>query len=290
MDDQEMSRIIASTNEKIRIAKQEEEKKQEAEREREKFEKFALYTHNFDKYDLQNCVSKWSTPAKSSLKCFSMFYYYPTTCEFEANEEEWEVRNLIWNFKASPNRPVSENTIMVLHERATLRIVEKMKFCLLKFFDDCRINKLTLVCIPSSSAIVTNRRYKDFSSLICKDLKMENAFEHVHVIADGEAKHKGGTTIAKYQLDEDFFKDKFIILFDDVITSGDSMEQFKRKLERCGASVICGFSIGKTKHERQEVNPLDNIEKYICTEDVDVEIVNELSKTFLKDIDDDLPF
>ena len=44
-------------------------------------------------------------------------------------------------------------------------------------------------------------------------------------------------------------KGKNIILFDDVITSGRSMEQLRARLQKAGANVIGGFSIGKTKHE-----------------------------------------
>ena len=35
-----------------------------------------------------------------------------------------------------------------------------------------------------------------------------------------------------------------------VITKGESMLRFKRKMEELGANVIAGFSVGRTKHER----------------------------------------
>jgi predicted amidophosphoribosyltransferase len=41
-----------------------------------------------------------------------------------------------------------------------------------------------------------------------------------------------------------------VLLFDDVITKGDSMLRFKRKMEELGAIVVGGFSIGKTTHMR----------------------------------------
>lgn len=41
-----------------------------------------------------------------------------------------------------------------------------------------------------------------------------------------------------------------MLLFDDVITKGDSMLRFKRKMEELGAIVVGGFSIGKTTHMR----------------------------------------
>lgn len=37
------------------------------------------------------------------------------------------------------------------------------------------------------------------------------------------------------------------------------MENFKRLLEGSGAKVIAGLSIGKTRHEREFSQPIDNI-------------------------------
>ena len=37
---------------------------------------------------------------------------------------------------------------------------------------------------------------------------------------------------------------------EDIITTGESMLRFKRKMEELGAIVVGGLSIGKTKHER----------------------------------------
>ncbi len=64
---------------------------------------------------------------------------------------------------------------------------------------------------------------------------------------------------AQFAVDSIFFKGKYVLLFDDVITSGRSMERLKQKLESVGAIVIAGLSIGRTKHERQGSNPIDLI-------------------------------
>ena len=61
------------------------------------------------------------------------------------------------------------------------------------------------------------------------------------------------------EYEQSFFKDKYVILFDDVITSGASMERYKCLLEASGATVIGGLSIGKTKHERQPSNHIDEL-------------------------------
>ena len=81
---------------------------------------------------------------------------------------------------------------------------------------------------------------------------MLNAYKHIHFKSDGDAKHLGGTEKANISFDEDFFKGKYVVMFDDIITSGKSMERMKKKLESFGAVVLGGISIGKTKHERVE--------------------------------------
>ena len=209
--------------------------------------------------NLKNCVSSWYYPrSMSTVRCFSLYYYYPMTCIWQANTKEWEVRKTIWNFKANPNKPQTEMEIMIQHKEA----VGKIKPDLIKLLNHTFGNKLsmlTLVCIPSSKRIVTQRRYKDFSEVICKETGMTNGYDYVSVTNDGEAKHLGGTTSADIRIDTSFFKDKYIILFDDVITSGASMENYKYNFEKIGANVIGGISIGRTKHERMYNNPIDEI-------------------------------
>lgn len=207
---------------------------------------------------LLSCVFTWFQPTRSSLKCFSLFYYYPTNCDWNASEDEWEVRNLIWDFKANPNRPQPESEIRFRHERAMNKVLPLFKKVMSHYFGS-NTSKLTLVCIPSSKKIVTERRYKDFSHKLCSITGMDNGYEYISVLHEGEAKHLGGTTQAQISIDGSFFRDRYIVLLDDVITSGKSMEMTKNLLEQAGAHVIAGLSIGRTKHEREYSNPIDDL-------------------------------
>lgn len=208
--------------------------------------------------ELKSCVSSWPQPRRSNIEYFSLYNYYPTTCDWDASESEWNVRNLIWDFKANPNRPQSEYEIRTRHEQALNRVLPKLVKVINHYFGSKK-SKLTLVCIPSSKRIVTERRYKDLAQKLCSATGMSNGYDYVSVTSDGEAKHLGGTSSAEFGIDSSYFKDRYVLLFDDVITSGSSMERFKRLLESVGATVIGGLSIGKTKHERQLSNPIDGI-------------------------------
>lgn len=243
------SRIQIKDNELERIERQrleEERKRQEAIRKQQEIR------------DLKSCVSSWPQPRRSSIEYFSLYNYYPTTCDWDASESEWEVRNLIWDFKANPNRPQSEYEIRTRHEQALNRVLPKLVKVINHYFGSKK-SKLTLVCIPSSKRIVTERRYKDLAQKLCSATGMSNGYDYVSVTSDGEAKHLGGTSSAEFGINSNYFKDRYVLLFDDVITSGSSMERFKRLLESVGATVIGGLSIGKTKHERQYSNPIDEL-------------------------------
>ena len=243
------SRIEIKNNELERIERarlEAERKRQEAARKQQEIQ------------ELKSCVSSWQQPRRSSSEYFSLYNYYPTNCDWDASESEWDVRNLIWDFKANPNRPQSEYEIRTKHEQALNRVLPNLVKAINHYFGSKK-TKLTLVCIPSSKRIVTERRYKDLAQKLCCATGMSNGYDYVAVTSEGEAKHLGGTSSAEYGIDSNYFKDRYVLLFDDVITSGSSMEQFKRLLESVGATVIGGLSIGKTRHERQLSNPIDDI-------------------------------
>ena len=236
----------------IESQRKKREKEQQLERERkEKIEREKRL-----KEQLKNAITDGFTPTYTSIKCFSLYNYYPTTCDFEANDREWETRNLIWDFKANPNRPQSRVEIEVRHERAE-NVVVPLMVKVLRHFYNSNLAELTLICIPSSKQVVNERRYRTFSRRLCEETGMTNGFSCIKVAVDGEATHLGGTARAEYSIDENFVKGKNIILFDDVITSGKSMERVRSALTKLGANVVGGFSIGRTRHERQNSDPID---------------------------------
>jgi small subunit ribosomal protein S1 len=188
-------------------------------------------------------VSSWDT-LYSGLHYNYLLNYYPITCEFEANEEMWKDRWTIWNFKNTPGK-----TTPAKHEEALSEVIPRVKKQLENTFGHS-LNSLTLVCIPASSSEKTSARYEDFSIRLCERTGMSNAYDYMTVVSSSPEKKFGGSGIStnNVSFDEDYFKGRFVVLFDDVITKGDSMSRFKQKMELLGAIVVCGFSIGKTTH------------------------------------------
>lgn len=195
---------------------------------------------------LVNSVSSWDI-LTGGLHYAYLFYYYPTTCDFEANEEEWSNRWLIWDFKNTPGKTTEED-----HHEALDKAIPMLKNKLITTFGENNLKYLTLVCIPASSQAKTQARYEEFASRICGETSLINAYPHITVVEEREERHLGGTGMNTSQLsfDKEFFKGKYVLLFDDVITRGDSMRTFKQKMESLGATVVGGLCLGKTKHDR----------------------------------------
>lgn len=198
------------------------------------------------KKNLMYAVSSWHS-MYGGLHFHYFINYYPTTCDFDATEEEWSDRWLIWNFKNSLGK-----TSVSDHESALQQVIPMITNFLIETFGEDSLKYLVLFCIPASKKINNVRRYEDFSNRLCNATGMVNAFNHVTIIKDAEEKHLGGSGDCEVELDKDFFKDKYVLIFDDLITKGRSMLKYQSKLTSAGAKIVAGISIGKTKHHRDE--------------------------------------
>lgn len=182
-----------------------------------------------------------------SLRYNYLLKYYPTTCDIDATESEWADRWTVWNFKNTPGKTSPSD-----HQRALNTVIPQIKSKLISTFGSEALKYLTLVCIPASSSVKTQARYKDFSYRLCSETGMNNAYDKMQVVSSSTEKKFGGSGISadKVSFDSSYFRGKYVLLFDDVITKGDSMLRFKKRMEELGATVIGGFSIGKTTHSR----------------------------------------
>lgn len=193
----------------------------------------------------KNYVSNWHTHQwNGSVKHIWYCDYYSYQAHKEvATFSMWDTWHLIWNFKNSPEKNISAYE----HSKALNIAVEWVEQILKKTFLEDTQN-LTLVCLTASTKEKNDRRFRDFAQKVCNDLNMYNAFDHINIVTDGEAKHEGGTIGVKKIYDKDWFNNKIIVLFDDVRTSGISIENEKEVLESFGATVICAVTLGQTVH------------------------------------------
>lgn len=168
------------------------------------------------------------------MPTYSFFKYFPTSVE-QVGEDAWKVRNLVWDFKDG-----GEDYSVVYH--CVLRLLKDT-------FSREELKEMSFFCIPSSSEEAYMYRYELFSDSICSALGMRNAYSWVKYVSDGEASHLGGNVQADIRYDKRFFRYKNVILFDDVVTTGRSIEKTQNALESLGASVICAITIARTHHD-----------------------------------------
>ena len=86
-----------------------------------------------------------------------------------------------------------------------------------------------------------------------------DGFSHVKVIGERTAVH--GTKVKKeerakrlkeknnIEVDANFFKNKIVCIWDDVVTTGTSFCDYTAKLEQVGARVTNGIFLGKTSYK-----------------------------------------
>ena len=181
-----------------------------------------------------------------------LFYYYPTTCDFDPPYQDKENRRIVWNFKNDPAR----NIISAAHKKAIDLVIPQIKRKLSDTFGEEYLQFLTFVCIPASTNEKNQARYEEFSSRLCAETGMENGYFHIFITKDGLSKNDpnnvSGRSIQPEVIFDDWFTDKYVLLFDDIVTKGGTMLRYKEMLERKGATVIGGIALGKTKHELPE--------------------------------------
>lgn len=140
-------------------------------------------------------------------------------------------RRLIWAFKDG-----------VLQQRVVTLVVDFLRASRIASFG----GKITFACIPASDPFTNRSRYEWFSAEVCKSLGFRNAFEHIRVCSSVTPRRMGGTRMAELEIDGEFFKDSFVLLFDDVVTYGTTASHRKSLIESTGAHCIGIISLGKT--------------------------------------------
>lgn len=168
---------------------------------------------------------------------FSFFSYQSTKCR-TATKDEWRVRKIIWNFKDGKS---FYNVAYLVANKLIQLYGEEAK-------------NIIFACVPASNADKNERRYKEFSSLVCKICGTINAFDHIRVCGEKSAEHDnvGKNDLLNKQViefDREFFNGKKVVVFDDILTKGFAYAIFANKIEKLGAEVLGGLFLGKTVYK-----------------------------------------
>lgn len=108
----------------------------------------------------------------------------------------------------------------------------------------------TVVCfIPASTQFKTQRRYANLASRLSTLTGKRCSYTAISKSEDSESGHIAGKSdnpAADFRFDSSFFSGKKVILVDDVMTRGRTLEGTARRLKELGASEVVGLVAGIT--------------------------------------------
>lgn len=166
---------------------------------------------------------------------FDYFYtreYLPT--RYEADENQWENRRAVWNFKDGNCSP------SVLND-----LVEYID----KIVRNESLSEFIICFIPASTRSKTLKRYSSVARQLSNRTGVETSLAAITKDVDTEAQHLGerrDNPAEAFSFDSDYFKGKRVILIDDVITRGKTFSSTAIKLISNGATSVVGLFVAKT--------------------------------------------
>ena len=194
------------------------------------------------KADISDGIRSWAKDIIKDVPIFYLYYYYPKSYGKVKKFQDW-ARKFIWDFKDGEN---------------TEDAVDQVISVLQHFFLSETLSELTFLCIPASTNRKNTIRYKDFSNEVSRECNMWNGYSHIRLKYEAKAKHLGGEKdYNNLEYDQYWFEGKRIILFDDVVTSGGSIDNIKNELVRMGATVVGAITLGRTVHHDCGKDPYD---------------------------------
>lgn len=168
---------------------------------------------------------------------YAIQYYYPCS-RFSKSAIEQKMndfRKAVWDFKSGR---IAENVANVLSS------------AMINTFKNIVLNDYTLCIIPASTKYQTNKRFKCFCEYVSEYTGIVNGFNLIFREYDVGAKHLLGNLSSDDKFNSIGFsnavKNKKIMLFDDIITTGDGFLQVADTLISFGAREVIGLFLGKT--------------------------------------------
>lgn len=114
------------------------------------------------------------------------------------------------------------------------------------------LEDFVVVFAPCSAQWKYNKRF-GYLAAILNQAGIKTANEHVRIYGERKPTHNGGSHHVSEELyhvaiDDSYFAGKNVILFDDLLTSGQTITEFKEQLEAAGAYIEREIFLGRTIH------------------------------------------
>ena len=164
--------------------------------------------------------------------------YFPKRIQ-NVGEKEIADRQLVYDFKDGRSHEA-------VAQMTAARMIEKHG-------NGC--SQLVFIPVPASSVRKNEIRYMDFCKRVCELTGAINGYDHVRVCGERLAIHENRKDekeirkVSIIEFDEEWFRGKAVIVFDDVITRGISFGMYANQLESFGANVIEGIFLARIHYK-----------------------------------------
>ena len=188
-------------------------------------------------------------PQQTDIPCLPMYHYYSVNAAkygSEATAVDWSIRHLIWDFKDGLDPNDGEKA--PLYDKAFTEVTTSINNLVSKIFGQDK-SCLTLACVPASTKFSYHNRYCNFYTAVCAMTGMQSGYPFIHIAKEGIPKHSKDYTPgseAEFAVTPNAFTNKDVLIFDDIITKGETLRKFTKLLQADGANVIGAITLGDT--------------------------------------------
>ena len=115
-----------------------------------------------------------------------------------------------------------------------------------------------IACTPACCKRTNDRRFKMFSDIVCERTGALNGFYHVQVFGHRNKAHidhvheLADNANEFIHVDENFFRGRNVIVFDDIVTTCRTANAFIDRLISAGANVRMALFLAKTKQFKRK--------------------------------------
>ena len=171
--------------------------------------------------------------------CLYLYDYIPISRQAKASIKQKKVTNLLFRMKEGH----AVSLTVKLFSLAMSRIYAITK----------RLDNSILILIPASTNKKNRQRYFTFCHMLAERCGIRNGFDAIRLSSDSEELKgtKNADKISNLEFNVSLFKNRQVILIDDVLNTGDGFLQLSGKLLELGASSVIGVFLVKTISEAE---------------------------------------
>ena len=166
--------------------------------------------------------------------CLYLYDYCPVRRNDKITFEGKKISNLIFKFKSGQVTDLSTKLFSIAISR--IRVIQENK------------HRAVLIPIPASTREKNRIRYQEFCRRLSANIGVADGYEAITLTVDRpqlKGTH-GQDKTANLNFHPEYFKDKCVLLLDDLLTTGEGFLQTRRKLIQYGAKFVIGLFLAKT--------------------------------------------